>query len=246
MERFFKIFIILVLLCLSGCAKKFRYEVNLLKSDFFENVELEQYDVYSYIEYYDFNKRYHTPNILTKNSNIERVGINYLMIQKVDEYPKEIFQLSPVKFYSQNKNTIFFNQSDSFSSFARSYFDDPNIIDIRQINYIRKGYLFKDGIIKFDTLNFWKIEYNKNEIIIDSTSLSTGMTTSLSKYFPFPYTYKKLNKPKYIFSDMNCEGKINITPVTSIIIFQNEHQIYFKFAESYKEKNYYVITNRFK
>ncbi|WP_270090086.1 hypothetical protein [Sphingobacterium sp. SYP-B4668] len=239
--------IILSLISLGGCAKKFSYARQLPTSQPADSIDLKYFDVYANTEYFDFEKRQRRQGDDSSSNNIERIGINYLLIEKTGAYPKKVIHISPIKYYSQVKINVLGKRTSEFSSFSREYFDKGNILDVRHFNCFRKGSYFENGRISFDTLDYWGTHQRiADQIEIDSLTLSDGELVSVNKYLQFAQVFVKVDNPKWFFSNYKSEKEYYLTPIKSMFIYGNEekNQVYFELAEKDNFKNYVKFSNR--
>lgn len=117
-------------LSLQSCAKRFQTVRYLPPIERLQAIDLTKFDVYSKHEYFNFDTFSRTDRRDLNNPLNERIGLNYLLIDTTSKYPKNVYLLSPIKYYSKYNICILKNRKSDFSSFSRDHYENENIIDI--------------------------------------------------------------------------------------------------------------------
>ncbi|MNI19948.1 hypothetical protein D3C81_739420 [compost metagenome] len=241
---------ILIVACffIQACTKSFTPVSELPRKGELQVISLSGFDVYSKHEFFNFNTFERTDKRDLNNPLNERIGINYLIVDTVKAFPKSVFLLSSIKYYSVYRLWFFKDRDSDFSNFTDIIYENNNIVDTRHFNLIQHGQLFDNGIIEFGKDDFWEISANqiKKEIKIEKVGLSDKSVVAISDNLQFSQIYRKIEKPKWVFSKLEDKELKMVSVADTMWIKMTKHgnEIFFRKNNTDHNPRYIKYLNR--
>ncbi len=163
----------------------------------FEKLDLDNYDYYKREMYYHFNGTnfIKTPEPITAGKHNRRYEIQIMAIEKTAVKDKNVFYFSYIPPYKPSSKDEY--------AYEMAPYDDFNIVNLNDINYIQFGKLNCANQITFirdQSISLWSLSFNLDipAVTIDKlVFLDRGKIKSVNTfdYFHNKSTYKKISAP---------------------------------------------------
>lgn len=236
-----KYILILITVLSISCSKSYTYVKNEQVPKKLTNIDLKNYTFYKREIY--FKDESENDDFIKTSTKIDSNYIRYeIQIMGVENITTN--DLKNVIYFSYIP-PYFFNNKNIFDS---KFYNDYNMINLNDINYIKFGKLDKSNRIKFinkKSNSIWNYTFNENFVSIDAvTFLNKGKmkTFGTSEFLNNEVIYKILREPKFVlytfFNDEYNECYGNILKENTLKYDTRTNDIYFEFTKPIKIRGY--------